>query len=240
MQEFERGRYINIRARLDTSGWRAEAEAAAERSNARLGLGQRRLSAAIDAEFRAGTRERPQRQLDGMQLRLTRCALTAGVALLLAGCGGNDSRGDEALNEAKAAASAAQSAAAAAQSALAQATSAPAPTPAATLAPPPSASPSPSAMPTSAATTAPPPAAAALMPNLIGTDLQTAQDTVQRVSGNPLLFSTSRDVYPGKSRIQILDRDWQVCTQDPAPGAPLGPSTSVDFGVVRAEVEDCP
>ena len=67
---------------------------------------------------------------------------------------------------------------------------------------------------------------------------QAAQDDLQRVSGNPLYFSSSSDA-TGQGRQQIVDRDWQVCSQNVAPGASVGSETTVNFGVVK-DYETCP
>ena len=40
------------------------------------------------------------------------------------------------------------------------------------------------------------------------------------------------------NRVQLLDRDWKVCFQTPAPG-PHPSDTEVDFGTVKLE-ESCP
>jgi hypothetical protein len=77
------------------------------------------------------------------------------------------------------------------------------------------------------------------MPNEVGKVLQDAQDDLQRVSGNPLYFSTSSDA-TGAGRHQILDRDWQVCSQSIAPGVAVSDSETPDFGVVRVDTEACP
>ncbi len=76
------------------------------------------------------------------------------------------------------------------------------------------------------------------MPNEVGNNLQDAQDAVQTASGNPLYFSSSEDA-TGQSRFQILDADWQVCSQDPAPGSIVQQGADVTFFVVRL-TENCP
>ena len=104
-----------------------------------------------------------------------------------------------------------------------------------TAAPAPAAGPPPSAAP-------PPPAAAPMsftMPNLIGSSLQAAQDTMQSVTGNPLFYSTSTDL-TGEDRNQMVDANWQVCTSSPAPGETFAQGAPVNFGVVRIGVENCP
>jgi hypothetical protein len=75
------------------------------------------------------------------------------------------------------------------------------------------------------------------MPNEVGHGLQDAQDDLQRVSGNPVYYSKSHDLIG--NRHQILDRDWQVCSQNVAAGAAMLGSDTVDFGVVKLS-ENCP
>lgn len=75
------------------------------------------------------------------------------------------------------------------------------------------------------------------MPNEVGQVLQNAQDDLQRLSGDPVFFSHSHDLLG--TRFQILDSDWQVCTQNVAPGTQLGQTAHVDFGVVKT-YEQCP
>ncbi len=76
------------------------------------------------------------------------------------------------------------------------------------------------------------------MPALVGTNLQAAQDAMQALTGNPLFFTTSTDL-TGEGRAQVLDRNWQVCSQSLPPGTVFDASTIVDFGVVKTE-EACP
>ena len=77
------------------------------------------------------------------------------------------------------------------------------------------------------------------MPNLIGMDLQGAQDAIQSLTHGEVWFSSSTDL-TGKGRAQISDRNWQVCSSTPPPGSTFGTSTKVDFGVVRIDTEKCP
>ena len=77
------------------------------------------------------------------------------------------------------------------------------------------------------------------MPDLTGKDLQTAQDSIQSLTNDAIFFTDSHDA-TGQGRHQILDRDWQVCDQDPAPGTQITSDTNIDFGVVRVDVEQCP
>jgi hypothetical protein len=77
------------------------------------------------------------------------------------------------------------------------------------------------------------------MPDLTGKDLQTAQDAIQSLTNDGVFFTTSHDA-TGQGRHQILDRDWQVCSEDPAPRSKITPDTKIDFGVVRVDTEQCP
>jgi hypothetical protein len=77
------------------------------------------------------------------------------------------------------------------------------------------------------------------MPDETGKDLQAAQDDIQALTDDGIFFTDSHDV-SGEDRSQFLDRDWQVCTQEPAPGARITPDTKIDFGVVRVDTEQCP
>ncbi len=76
------------------------------------------------------------------------------------------------------------------------------------------------------------------MPNEVGKDLQTAQDDLQALTGNPAYISTSKDL-TGQGRRQINDRNWHVCNSTPAPGGTFTSQTNVVFGVVR-NGESCP
>jgi hypothetical protein len=77
------------------------------------------------------------------------------------------------------------------------------------------------------------------MPDYVGTGLQDAQNDVQK---HGIFFSRSHDLRG--SRRQVLDRNWQVCEQQPAAGERVHGSRtslegSIDFGVVRTS-ETCP
>lgn len=76
------------------------------------------------------------------------------------------------------------------------------------------------------------------MPNLIGMDLQGAQDAIQSLTRGEVWFSSSTDL-TGRGRAQLSDRNWQVCTSTPTPGARFTVDTDIDFGVVRVS-EECP
>ncbi len=100
--------------------------------------------------------------------------------------------------------------------------------------------------PTSEVTSAPPPAPSAssvptvamvgswTMPNLVGANLQEAQDAIQALTGNAIFFTKSHDA-TGAGRHQILDRDWKVCTQNVPPGATVTADTAIDFGAAKLD-----
>nr|WP_225953660.1 PASTA domain-containing protein [Kibdelosporangium phytohabitans] len=75
------------------------------------------------------------------------------------------------------------------------------------------------------------------MPDLVGKKLQEAQDTVQRVSGNPLFLTQSHDA-KRKGRQQVVDGNWKVCSQNVAAGTTVNADTVIDFGAVKLE-EEC-
>ena len=70
------------------------------------------------------------------------------------------------------------------------------------------------------------------MPNLVGANLQEAQDAIQALTGNAIFFTKSHDA-TGAGRHQILDRDWKVCSQNVKPGAKITSDTAIDFGAAK-------
>ncbi len=104
-------------------------------------------------------------------------------------------------------------------------------TPAATASPPPAA-PTPAPSPT--ATPAPEGAATWTMPNLVGANLQDAQDAIQSLTGNAIFFTKSHDA-TGAGRHQIFDRDWKVCSQNVRPGTTITADTAIDFGAAKVD-----
>jgi hypothetical protein len=104
--------------------------------------------------------------------------------------------------------------------------------------------PAPSTAATSPATTIPPTTTAVaipsgvdfVMPDLVGLDLQSAQDAVQDLG---VFYSVSHDLLG--SRNQVLDSNWIVCDQNVAPGQRVTGDVEgqLDFGVVKRE-ESCP
>ncbi len=76
------------------------------------------------------------------------------------------------------------------------------------------------------------------MPDLVGVDLQTAQEAVQQLSGYAVAVTTARDA-TGRDRDQVFDRDWLVCRQSVEVGAEITSDTMIDFEVVLL-AEPCP
>ncbi|MER5750634.1 PASTA domain-containing protein [Streptomyces sp. NPDC002088] len=73
------------------------------------------------------------------------------------------------------------------------------------------------------------------VPNFIGMGLQSAQDTAQTAGFYSL---TSHDSL-GRDRLQALDRNWKVCSQNVAAGKTVATDTEFDFGAVKLD-ETCP
>jgi hypothetical protein len=76
------------------------------------------------------------------------------------------------------------------------------------------------------------------MPDLVGTGLQKAQDAMQKLTHDPVFVTSSHDV-TGQGRHQIIDSDWQVCSQSVAAGATITIKSKIDFGAVKL-AEKCP
>ena len=74
-----------------------------------------------------------------------------------------------------------------------------------------------------------------VVPNFVGMGLQEAQDTAQ---AKGLFMLTSHDS-TGAERLQVLDRNWKVCDQNPAAGKTVPADTELDFGSVKLS-ETCP
>jgi hypothetical protein len=77
------------------------------------------------------------------------------------------------------------------------------------------------------------------MPNLIGKDLQGAQDAIQSLTPGEAWYSGSTDL-TGQGRAQIVDRNWVVCTSTPPAGTRFNVETKINFGVVKIDTEKCP
>ena len=76
-----------------------------------------------------------------------------------------------------------------------------------------------------------------IMPNLVGSGLQDAQDGIQRLTNYGIAITTSHDA-TGAGRMQVADRNWKVCNQNVPPGATITSSSRIDFGVVKLD-ESC-
>jgi hypothetical protein len=76
------------------------------------------------------------------------------------------------------------------------------------------------------------------MPNLVGSNLQSAQDRIQRLTDFAIFVTTSHDA-TGAGRHQIVDRNWKVCAQNIPPGATIDRETRIDFAAVKLD-ERCP
>ena len=81
---------------------------------------------------------------------------------------------------------------------------------------------------TAAPTTAAPPPLAA-MPAVVCMNLQEAQDLIQTTG---VFYSKSFDA-TGNGRMQVVDSNWIVVSQDPAPGEPIGEGTP-NLGAVKS------
>ena len=66
-------------------------------------------------------------------------------------------------------------------------------------------------------------------PDVVGINLQSAQDTMQAAG----LYNLHSYDVTGDASFQIIDRNWRVVEQSPAAGAEVGPGKYVDLGVVE-------
>ncbi|MGH3765756.1 MAG: PASTA domain-containing protein [Pseudonocardiaceae bacterium] len=76
------------------------------------------------------------------------------------------------------------------------------------------------------------------MPNLVGANLQDAQNAIQRLTSNAIFVTTSHDA-TGAGRHQVVDRNWRVCSQNVPPGSTIQAGTKIDFVAVKLQ-EHCP
>ncbi len=74
-----------------------------------------------------------------------------------------------------------------------------------------------------------------LMPDVRCMNLQEAQDEIQ---DHGVFFSRSEDA-TGRDRMQLMDRNWVVVRQSPAPGASIGDVTPVLHVVKYGEPGSC-
>ncbi len=70
------------------------------------------------------------------------------------------------------------------------------------------------------------------MPDLVGQDLQSAQDAIQELTDFAISATVAHDA-SGAGREQVLDEDWTVCTQSVAAGTTIDSDTMIDFAVVQ-------
>jgi len=61
------------------------------------------------------------------------------------------------------------------------------------------------------------------VPNVVGDDHQFAQDTMQAAG----LYNLSEQDSTGQDRLLLIDRNWKVVTQTPAPGSKVSKDTTV-------------
>ncbi|MFK0019583.1 hypothetical protein [Streptomyces sp. NPDC090798] len=73
------------------------------------------------------------------------------------------------------------------------------------------------------------------VPNLVGMGLQSAQDAAQEQG----FYSLKSHDSLGRDRMQILDRDWKVCSQNTKAGTTASTDTTLDLGAVKL-AEKCP
>ncbi|MEU2090904.1 PASTA domain-containing protein [Nocardia beijingensis] len=73
------------------------------------------------------------------------------------------------------------------------------------------------------------------MPYVVCMNLQDAQDTIQEAG---VFFSRSKDA-TGKGRMQVMDRNWIVVAQSPAPGTMIGEGEAVLSVVKIGEPSPC-
>ncbi|MFI9809188.1 PASTA domain-containing protein [Streptomyces sp. NPDC052301] len=73
------------------------------------------------------------------------------------------------------------------------------------------------------------------VPNFLGMGLQSAQDAAQSAG----FYSLKSHDSLGRDRMQILDRDWKVCSQNVKAGTVVATNSELDFGAVKL-AETCP
>lgn len=73
------------------------------------------------------------------------------------------------------------------------------------------------------------------MPDVVGINLQEAQDSLQSLGS---YFMDQEDA-SGEGRVQLVDSNWTVCTQEPAPGTEVPIEATVMLAAVKDD-ESCP
>jgi PASTA domain-containing protein len=76
------------------------------------------------------------------------------------------------------------------------------------------------------------------MPNLVGQDLQAAQNAIQALTASAIFFTSSTDA-TGQGRLQVVDSNWIVCSQNVGPGQAITAGTRIEFAAVK-QGERCP
>jgi hypothetical protein len=76
------------------------------------------------------------------------------------------------------------------------------------------------------------------MPNLVGQNLQAAQDAIQELTDNAVFLTSSADA-TGQGRAQVLDSNWKVCAQNVKPGESITQKSNIEFAAVKLD-ESCP
>jgi hypothetical protein len=74
-------------------------------------------------------------------------------------------------------------------------------------------------------------AESAELPNLVGQDLQAAQDTAQAAG----FYVLDDQDASGQNRLQVMDRNWTVCSQEPEAGTHPTDTKVVLFAVKDTE-----
>jgi len=72
-------------------------------------------------------------------------------------------------------------------------------------------------------------AAKITVPNVVGKDLQLAQDTMQAAG----LYNLTSHDSTGQARLQVLDRNWVVTDQTPAAGSRVAADQLIDLGAKK-------
>jgi len=76
-----------------------------------------------------------------------------------------------------------------------------------------------------------------VMPDVVGMNLQDAQDLIQSVSGDTFFYTSSVDATG--DRMQLVDSNWYVCAQNVSAGTTVGNDADITFAVVKTD-EVCP
>ena len=77
------------------------------------------------------------------------------------------------------------------------------------------------------------------MPDVVGMNLQEAQDLIQSVSGDILFFTSSVDA-TGDDRMQLVDSNWYVCAQNVPADTTVSNDADITFAVVKTDEVSVP